>query len=407
MLAAGRKCQAGPCRCHNGLGVALFSQGNFEAALGECLQALRLRPDFAEAHNNAGIVLHSQGEFAEAMAHYDHALLLQPDFAEAHWNRALLRLLHGDFTAGWPEYEWRWKHPGFSRRSFPQPAWDGSPLNGRTILLHCEQGLGDTIQFIRYAALVKQQGEGEGEGEGCKVIVECQPGLVDLLTHVKGIDELVVRGSTLPPYDVHAPLLSLPGIFHSPGSAVPAKVPYLRAQADLVNKWRSELDRLPGTLRVGINWQGTTDLVTARQRSIPLDELARLAQVRGVELISLQKGDGLEELHARVLRGQCPIHEWGSRLDNSSGAFMDTAAVMASLDLVISSDTAIAHLAGALGVPVWLALTAVPNWRWLLELEDSQWYPTMRLFRQTRQGQWSDVFDRIIVELEALARRTP
>jgi len=396
---------------HNNLANALHLQDKLDEAVAHYHQALRLMPHYAEAHNNLGLALTGQAKLDEALAHYRQCLETRPDFAGAHWNRSLLWLLRGNFEQGWQEYEWRrWTLPEFTTRPFSQPLWDGSALSGRTILLVAEQGLGDTLQSIRYAPLVKQRGG--------TVIVECLPPLLRLLAGFPGIDRLVARGSPLPAFDVQAPLLSLPRIFHTALATIPRAVPYLRANPQLVEHWRkspksevrspksnpslrtSDFGLRTSDFLVGLAWQGSPTYRYDRQRSIPLAHFARLAKAEGVQLISLQKGPGTEQLGA--LAGQLPVLDLGSRLDEGSGAFMDTAAIMMNLDLVISSDTAIPHLAGALGVPAWVALPLVPNWRWLLEREDSPWYPTMRLFRQTRQGQWEDVFERMAEELKAV-----
>ena len=263
-------------------------------------------------------------------------------------------------------------------------------VHGRTVLLHAEQGLGDTIQFIRYVPLVRELG-----GE---IVVECQAALLPLLRAMPGIGQLIARGVGLPALDVHAPLLGLPGILRTTMGDIPASVPYLSADGDLVEQWRKDLAKecSPHAPReagrhaerddytVGIAWQGNPGFPRDRLRSIPLAFFGRLAKVRGVRLVSLQKGPGADELLA--LGGDMFILDLGDRLDEEAGSFMDTAAVMKNLDLVICSDSAVAHLAGALAVPVWVALPFVPDWRWLLEREDSPWYPTMRLFRQRRPG---------------------
>ncbi|MCI0457834.1 MAG: hypothetical protein L0Z62_12780, partial [Gemmataceae bacterium] len=272
-----------------------------------------------------------------------------------------------------------------------QPLWDGAPLAGRRILLHAEQGLGDTLHFIRYAACLQQQ--------GATVLVECQAALVRLLASCPGIDQLVAQHSALPAFEVHAPLMSLPRILGTLPSTVPAKVPYLFADAHLCERWRQELGR-ERAFRIGINWHGSPQFRGGRDRAIPLKHWAPLARLEGVRLFSLQKGAGREELAA--LAEQPTIVDLGSRLDETAGAFMDTAAVLTNLDLVITSDTAVAHLAGALGVPVWLVLSAAPNWRWMLHRDDSPWYPTMRLYRQAQLGNWDEVFDRMIEALRPM-----
>ena len=365
---------------HNNLGNALKDQGELDEAVACYRRALELKPDMAEAHSNLGDALNHQGKPDEALACFRRALELMPDFALAHWNQSLLFLMTGDFQRGWAEYQWRWKANKVPRRDFSQTSWDGRRLAEKTILLHAEQGLGDTIQFIRYAALVKQR--------CAAVIVQCPRPLVSLLTTCAGIDRLVGEGEQLPPFNVQAPLLSLPGIFHTTLRDIPATTPYLFADPSLVDRWRRELGRLAG-FKIGIAWQGDPQHVNDRNRSIPLGRFEPLARCAGVRLLSLQKGAGVEQLEQTAER--LPITDLGSRLDD----FMQTAAVLVNLDLVITCDTAVAHLAGALGIPVWVAIPFAPDWRWLLDRSDSPWYPTMRLFRQDRRGDWQGVFQRI------------
>ena len=379
---------------HNNLGFSYVALGRFEEANWHFNEALRLQPDFAMAYNNLGKACREQGQVPEAMAFYEKAIALHADYVEAHFNRAELWLLQGDFERGWPEYEWRWQLPAVARRTAHPPRWDGSPLEGRTILIHTEQGLGDTIQFIRYAPQLKQRGG--------RVIVHCQAALMRLLATAPGVDSRVAWHSPLPPVDVYEHLLNLPGVFGTNLTTIPAPIPYLQADADLVESWRRELKPLGG-LKVGITWKGSIKNLSDQKRSIPLACFARLAKIAGVQLINLQKGPGTDQLEE--LAGRFPLLDLGDRLDGANGAFMDTAAIMMNLDLVISCDTAIPHLAGALGVPVWVALPLAADWRWLLERDDSPWYPTMRLFRQTHYGDWEGVFDRMANELQALIAR--
>jgi tetratricopeptide (TPR) repeat protein len=382
---------------HNSLAIALLRIGDPDDAAVHCEEAIRLKPDYVEAHNNLGTARKQQGRFDEALGCFEQALRLRPDYGVAHWNRSTLRLLRGEFEQGWPEYEWRWVMYGFAARQFPRSRWDGSDLQGKTLLLYAEQGLGDTMQFIRYVPWARRQ----GKLGSCKVIVECQPSMVGLLDGVEGIDFLVARGAPLPDFDTQAPLLSLPGIFRTGLDTIPAPVPYLRANSELVEHWRKELARsdIGRGLKIGIAWQGSPENPGDRQRSIPLSHFARLAEVEGVRLISLQKGPGVQPKPEPF-----PLLELGSLVDEAAGAFMDTAAIMQSLDLVICCDTAVAHLAGAMSVPVWVALALAPDWRWLLERSDSPWYPSMRLFRQTRQGDWHKVFERMAKALSQMNR---
>ncbi len=321
---------------------------------------------------------------------------LKPDYAEAHYNRSFVYLARGQLAEGWQGYRWRFRCKDYKGRRFDVPLWDGSPLGDRTLLVHAEQGLGDTLHFIRYLKLVHQAGG--------RVYVEVQPALAPLLKS-SGITGVIPGGATLPRFDLHVPLLSLPGVLGTTLETVPADVPYLAADPRLLKHWRGQLRGVTG-YKVGIVWQGNPEYSLDQFRSIPLREFAPLADVPDVHLLSLQKTHGLEQLADAA--GQFSVIELGSKLDQTGGAFMDTAAVICNLDLVVTSDTATAHLAGGLGVPVWVALSHAPEWRWMLDREDSPWYPTMRLFRQSRQGDWSDVFVRLKKELAAyVARRSP
>ncbi len=369
---------------HSRLGVALQRQWRLEEAVVYFRKAVELSPNtFAAHHNNLGLVLAALGRYEEALACYEEAIRLDPN-GNARFSRAMIWLLHGDFERGWGEYEYRWPTQPGPRPSGPQPLWDGSPLNGRTILLWAEQGLGDTIQFIRYASLVKQRGG--------TVVVHCQVSLAKLFANCSHIDRVVPYDTPLPDYDVHAPLMSLPHIFGTTLRTIPAVVPYLEVNNELVERWQRELNNL-SKFRVGIAWQGNPNNLLDRNRSIPLCHFAALARVPGVQLISLQRGPGHEQL--REIAGRFSVIDLGSRLDD----FADIAAVLKNLDLVVCCDTAFAHLAGALALPVWVALPSVPEWRWLLDREDSPWYPSMRLFRQQRRGDWEEVFLRMADEL--------
>jgi hypothetical protein len=339
----------------------------------------------------------AEGQYDEALGRFDQALAIQPALAEARCDRGMLRLVQGDFAAGWPDYQWCRQSSGGWERA-PGPQWDGSPLDGRGILLYVEQGYGDALQFIRYAPLVKARGG--------RVIVACPGRLIPILSTCRGIDEFYDSQSDdqPPPFHAHAALTSLPGIFQTDLDSIPADVPYLSAGGELVEHWRKQLGD-DGPLRVGINWQGNPKYGWDSYRSVPLAQFAPLADVERVRLFSLQKGFGIEQLALAPLA----VNDLGSRLDHDA-AFCDTAAVVRNLDLVITSDTALAHLAGALGAPVWVALPFGPDWRWLLHREDSPWYPTMRLFRQPRFGDWPAVFRRIAGELRravAAARDAP
>jgi len=379
---------------HLNMGTVLQAQGKLDEAVASFREAIRCRPGYAQAHSDLGAALHRLGKVHEALACFQEAVRYNPDHVDAHHNQALLWLLLGNLEQGWAEYEWRWRTRDFyewlwqprdfARRHFPQPAWDGGPLDGRTILLQTEQGLGDTFQFIRYASLVHERG-GRAIIEGC-------PELRSLVGTCPGVERVLGADEPLPAFDVHAYLLSLPRLFGTTLATVPAKVPYLTADPALVAHWRQELSTFRG-FKIGIVWQGSKVNKQDLVRSVTLAEFAPLAGLEGVHLFSLQKGAGTEQLS--MLANRFAVTDLASLLET----FMDTAAILMNLDLVIAVDTAVAHLAGALGVPVWVALPFTPDWRWLLGRADSPWYPTARLFRQIRSGDWPTVFTNMAAEL--------
>ncbi len=336
---------------HNNMGGILERQGKLDEAMAEYREAIRLKPTYAEAYSNLGIIWWNQNKHAEAVECYQESIRLKPKFADAHLNLSLAWLLSGDFERGWPAYEWRLKSSEATPRPFTQPRWDGSAFSGRTILVWGEQGLGDMIQFIRYLPLVKERGG--------NVVVECQPPLLHLLKGFPGIDSLVAQASPsappapLPNFDVQTPLLSLPGIFHTNLGTIPAGVPYLKADEQQIAQWRRELGppkRDGGQhLRVGIAWQGNPNFRGDRLRSFPLTRFSPLARIEGVKLVSLQVGPGVEQMAS--LGGQFPVLDLAERLGNPSQSIMNIAAAMSSLDLVISCDSAVAHLAGRWALP--------------------------------------------------------
>jgi tetratricopeptide (TPR) repeat protein len=375
---------------YNGLGAAWRALDDVPRAI-ECFrQAIELDPQLSESHTNLGSSLQELGRLDEAIACFRRAVELKPSAPEAHFGLASALLLEGRFAEGWPEYEWRLQGKDHPKRELRSPPWDGGDLNGRSILLLSEQGMGDTLQFIRYAKIVKQRGG--------RVTLGCPEPLVRILSTCPWLDRVASELSQ-EGFDCHAQLMSLPRLLGTTLETIPAEVPYLFADPRLIEMWRERLAAYPG-LKVGINWQGNPKYAGDRQRSIPLEHFEPLAHVSGVTLISLQMGYGTEQL-AQVA-DRFAVVTLGEDVDRTSGAFMDTAAVMKCLDLIITSDTSTPHLAGALGVAVWMATPFLPDWRWLLEREDSPWYPTMRLFRQAARGDWASVFARMAKELGSI-----
>jgi Flp pilus assembly protein TadD len=370
---------------HGNLGNTVQADGKLDEAKACYRRALQLKPDNPNTHHDLGNALRASGCLVEAMASYGRALRLKPDFAQVHLSRSLLRLQMGDFEQGWAEYEWRFQCKEHAIPQFRQPLWDGSHLDEQTILLYGDHGMGDTLQFIRYAPLVQKRGG--------RVLVACRKPLARILASCTGVARVISEGATFPEFQVYAPLMSLPRILGTTLEIVPARVPYLAADPAVVARWRAELGPFDG-FKVGIAWQGNPQHLKDRHRSFPLDQFEPLARLDGVRLVSLQTGYGTEQL-ANVA-DRLRVIDLGSRFED----VMDSAAVLSSVDLVITPDTSVAHLAGALGVPVWVALPFAPDWRWLLDREDSPWYPTMRLFRQRTWGDWNEVIARIARELE-------
>jgi tetratricopeptide (TPR) repeat protein/GT2 family glycosyltransferase len=353
-----------------------------------CLErAIRAAPGLAWAHNHLGTALSAQNRIAEAIASYDRALALKPDFADAQWNRGLARLVVGEFAGGWADYEQRWRLEFVKARQFAQPWWEGEDIAGKTILVHAEQGIGDTIQFLRYVPLLAAR--------GARVVVEVPPTLLRLAASCRGATEVIATGAPLPDFDVHSPLLSLPLRFGTTLATIPADVPYLAPDPVTVDRWRSALGGAAG-LKVGLVWAGAAGHKCDYLRSLVLETLAPLWQVPGIRWYSLQVGR-----HA----GDTALLPSGVATDLSSqlSDFAETAGVIANLDLVLAVDTAVLHLAGALGRPAWAMLAFAPDWRWLLDRDDSPWYPSLRLFRQPALGDWGGLIAAVLRALAELA----
>jgi len=374
---------------HNNLGTALLAQGDIRESIASYERALACRPGYADALNNLGNALQTAGRLDEAIRHYEQALALKADLADAWWNLAYALLLKGDYAAGWPLYEWRWKAIGKHGplRDFTQPLWLGeSPLAGRTILLHHEQGLGDTIQMLRYVPLLADR--------GARVVIEVPPALAEIAARVPGTAAVVTQGKPLPGFDTHCPCMSLPLAFNTTLQTVPATVPYLSVPAATRDAWGTRLGNRPHR-RVGLAWSGSITHSNDRHRSLSLPQLLPLLDARA-EFHSLQKEYRPDDMTA--LAGESRLRDHATDL----GDLADTAGLIEQLDLVIAVDTAVAHLAGALGKPVWLLLPFAPDYRWLLDRADTPWYPTMRLFRQPTFGDWDAVVRRVSAALADL-----
>jgi hypothetical protein len=363
----------------NNLAIALRDKGQFEEALRNCRQALSLKPDYADAQSNLGVVLCDLEQADEAIAACRRAVEMQPRRGVVQCNLAMILLKLGHYEEGWARYEWRYlADPRYPARKLPQPRWDGGELNGKTILVHAEQGFGDTIQFARYVPLVAECGP--------NVILECQPELVRLFASLPNIQQIVTAGEQLPAFDVHCPMMSLPLALSQTLKTIPAG-PYLRPEENLAQHWRQRLadDR---KRKIGLVWAGKPSHTDDRNRSMRLKDLAPLAHA-DASFYSLQKGPAARQID------ESPQ---GMKLMDFTPEFTDyadTAAFVANLDLVISVDTSVAHLAGALGKPAWVLLPRVPDWRWMIQRGDTPWYPTMRLIRQERWRDWRGVVEQI------------
>lgn len=369
---------------YNNLGNALQDQGRFEESLPAYRQALRLRPGDLDVYKHLGNALRALGRFEEAIACYDQGLRIAPDHSLLHTSRGMVHIQTGNLPDGFADLEWRLRDHVLPTAGLPQPVWDGSPLQGRTLLILAEQGLGDTLQFIRFATQASRLGG--------RVIVACPQVLARVVATCPGVDGVVAEGCPPPDFSCHVPVMSLPRILGTTLESIPAEIPYLRPDPERLDHWRSELGATDG-FKIGIVWQGNPAHSRDRERSCRLSRFEPLARIPGVRLFSLQKNHGLEQL--QEVAGRFTVTELGSRLDDLA----DTAAVMRWLDLVISVDSAPAHLAGALGVPVWLVLPSVCDWRWMTDHDDTPWYPSMRLRRQRRFGDWNDLFARLAHEL--------
>lgn len=386
---------------HNNRGLALKELQRLDEALASYDMALALKPDYADAYYHRGLALKELHRLDEALANYDQALALKPDYAEISWNKSVVLLLSGDLDKGWELYEWRFRTEigKLWQRNYSQPLWLGAePLEDKTILLHSEQGLGDTIQFCRYAVLVA--------GLGAKVLLEVQPPLQQLLAGLEGVSQVIIGGEPLPLFDYYCPLLSLPLVFRTTIDTIPADNPYIWPEPGKVAYWRAKLG-VSNKPRVGLVWNGgfrpdRPELWKVNdRRNIPLD-LISLINSPEFDFFSLQKGEPAESEPLRRKQEVWPesnFFNFAHELED----FSDTAALIENLDLIISVDTSTAHLAAAMGKPVWLLNRFDTCWRWLLDQDDSPWYPTVRIYRQPRMGDWESVLIKVKTDLSKIA----
>jgi cytochrome c-type biogenesis protein CcmH/NrfG len=380
-----RECRISPGDpdAHYNLALARQTLQQIPEAIASYRAALRLRPHYVDALLGLGRSLRQDRQTEAALPCFAEAVQLAPSDARGHWELGTTQLALGQYQAGWKEFEWRWKLPDFTTPPprYEQPQWDGRDLGGQRIFLHCEQGYGDVIQFSRYAALVAAR--------GAHVMLGCPKPLQSLMQTVPGVAEVVTTRENLPPFETHAPLMSLPSIFGTTLETVPAAIPYIHLRDPAQKKWAEDAREK----KVGVAWAGSSAHVNDANRSLPPALLKPLLTLPGIRWHSLQTGEGAPVLAHSDFAGR--IVDLGSRFDD----FHDTAEAICELDLVIAVDTAVAHLAGAMGKPIWLLLPYEAEWRWMTAREDSPWYPTMRLFRQASPGNWTELLERVAREL--------
>lgn len=367
----------------NNYGIILFETGRIPEAVSAFTRALKIEPGYVEALNNRGSAYREAGDLKKALKDLNRAINISPDYGEAHWNRAIVLLLQGDFKNGWRDFEWRWQKKDFAtpKRHFVQPLWDGNPLHNQTLLIHTEQGAGDSIQFIRYIPVIAKSGG--------KIIVECEKSLLKLFSTIPEISLLIEKGKRIPHFDVQAPLLSLPYIMKTGIDSIPHQIPYLFPDASAIDLYPD-----PECKNIGIVWAGNPKHKNDKNRSVDFHYFADLFRIKRTKFYSLQAGPRGADCKTFATTGL--IRDLREFLTD----YAATASVIRQLDLIISVDTSVAHLAGALGMQIWTLLPFAPDWRWMTERDDSPWYPTMRLFRQPAPGDWNSVFDKVKNELE-------
>lgn len=381
----------------NNLGNSHRMLGQVEQAEACFAEALRQQPDYLSALKNRGTLWIWTGQIERGLRWYEQGLQVDPGDAELHRNLGVIHLLLGNYDVGWQEYRWRWRMPGMVRPKVAAPQWQGQPLAGRTILIYPEQGLGDTIHFARVASALRDR--------GARVMLQCSRRMLPLFTSLPGVDQLVLDTATPPAVDFHASMIEVVDVLYSQTRQMPWGAElwkqgrgYLTVSHPLIEYWKRWLDEKAPGKRIGINWQGNPQHHADIYRSIPLEVLRPLSQLSGMELISLQFGFGTEQLH------DCDFAHRIVRLpddvDTDGGAFTDTTAILRHLDGVITTDTAIAHLAGAVGTPVAMLVGRVPDWRWGMEGESTPWYPSVTLYRQQQLGCWQEAMAKVCDDLK-------
>ncbi len=382
---------------HFNLASVLRLTNHIDTALHHFSIAVQLRPNYAEAWNNVALTLKNMGDLTRARTCFDRAVQFDPDLAIARWNRSFVNLLEGRWQEGWRDFEWRFKIPQWASlypHRLNDRIWDGKTVSNRTILVHDEQGLGDTLQFVRYLPLVRQ----------CcgRLILETRKELACLLEGFPGIDAIMIRSKTPPPsslFDYYIPLMSLPKVFQTTAANIPGKVPYLQAPSAKIDSWHNKIPRKG--LTIGLVWSGRPEHTNDANRSGALELFEPLLQMKHIQFIGLQKGPAAAQ--AGQFAGLNGFFNIGDQLSD----FCDTAGLLAALDMVITVDTAVAHLAGAMGRPVWVLIPFIPDWRWMMKGQTSPWYPSMRLFRQTEPKTWPAVIDRIKASLLTIMAENP
>ena len=379
---------------NSNLAILLKEEGKFEHAEYLYMQAINIEPCFSTGYYNLGNLYREWGRFSESHRCFDKAIECEPDYADAHWNRANIALLEGNLEKGWQDYNWRHKTSLAKKlfpHNYPQPRWEGQPFAGQRLLVYCEQGLGDAIQFVRYLPRVKSLGG--------TVLLETWPALQSLFATASGIDELYVTQKEHPcsaQFDMAVSIMDLPYIFQTNLNTIPDNTPYLQADTEQVQQWHQRFNT--NQLRVGLVWGGSPNHGNDKNRSVALRAFTEILGIPDVSFYSLQKGPAIEQLN--LIQPQIRPIDIGTQFEN----FKDTAGAIAAMDLIISVDTAVAHLAGALNKQVWTLLPFVPDWRWMNHRSDSPWYPSMKLYRQPGIGDWDSVFVQLASDLRNMAR---